>query len=69
MQATDGGFIAGGEAGEELLVMKLDTEGEILWQRTYGPAPAPQSIRPVGDGGYLVAARREVIKLDGGQYI
>lgn len=71
-QATDGGFIvAGGTesfgAGDsDAWVLKLDSDGNVEWQKTYEeipPVPLPQffssevasSVQQTSDDGYIVA--------------
>ena len=62
-QTDDGGFIIAGSsdswgAGEaDLWIMKLDSEGDADWQRTYTPGVNTylESIHPTEDGGYIVA--------------
>ncbi|MBN1833429.1 MAG: hypothetical protein JW896_15095, partial [Deltaproteobacteria bacterium] len=47
----------GGTAGD-LWVVKLNTAGDILWQKTYGTAEGGEyatSLQPTGDGGCIVA--------------
>ena len=59
----DGGFIAAGwtasfgAGGSDAWVIKLDAIGNVTWERAYGGTnyDAARSIRPTGDGGYIVA--------------
>ncbi len=61
-QTADGGFIVAGEtdsfgAGSiDFLVLKLDTNGNISWQKTYGASgyDYAESIQQTVDGGYVV---------------
>lgn len=61
--AADGGYIVAGSTnsfgagGRDALVMKLDAEGNIIWQWTYGGAfdDIAMVIQPAPDGGYIVA--------------
>jgi PKD repeat protein len=66
----DGGYIlAGLTAGYELpdqyesvMVLKLDGDGEVDWQKSYGPADChgrPSSVRQTSDGGYIIAGEIE----------
>ncbi len=82
IQTTDGGYaVAGGTcsigSGEpDFWVAKLDNEGNITWDKTYGGSSYDEanSIIQTTDGGYAVAGRTEsygagdsdfwVIKLD-----
>lgn len=59
-QTSDGGFVvAGGTksfgAGEEdAWVLRLDSTGNVVWQKTYGAGEA-RSIQQTSDGGFIVA--------------
>ena len=63
IQATsDGGYIAAGDTSPsnfdalDFWVLKLDSSGNIQWQKTYGGNLADRAlaIQPTGDGGYIV---------------
>jgi hypothetical protein len=62
-QTPDGGFVAAGTryppgTSQEAWVMKLDADGAIAWQRTYGRDDhydGALQIRPTADGGFIVA--------------
>lgn len=62
-QSETGGYIIAGNtlsfgAGEnDVWLLKLDNQGQIVWQKTYGGARFdwPASINPILDGGYVVA--------------
>lgn len=64
-ETTDGGFIVAGRASpfgykyHDFLVLKLDTEGHIVWQKTYGTFGNDEaySIQPITNGGYILAGR------------
>ena len=62
-QTSDGGYIVAGKTGSfgagnyDMWVLKLNADGSVAWQKTYGGAgydsyPAPQQT---SDGGYIVA--------------
>jgi len=67
-QTTDGGYIVGGETqsndgdvsgnhgSRDSWVVKLDHEGNIEWQRTFGGSSdeAAISVKQTTDGGYIV---------------
>ena len=68
-QTTDGGYIlsactgSGGDTdippgagGNDILVIKLDTDGNMEWQKLYGGSrhDGPKKIIQTSDGGYLV---------------
>jgi len=62
-QTTDGGYILAGTtdsygAGkEDAWVVKLDSVGNVSWQKTYGGKKddSPRSIQQTTDGGYILA--------------
>jgi uncharacterized delta-60 repeat protein len=62
-QTADGGYIVTGltrsfgAGGNDVLVFKLDTQGVVQWQKTYGGPGDDQahSVRQTNDGGYAVA--------------
>ena len=62
-QTNDGGFIvvgwtwSFGAGGRDVLVLKLDSDGNLQWQRTYGGGQNDwaYSIEQTSDGGYIVA--------------
>jgi len=62
-QINDGGYIVAGYAyvpsagGSDALIFKLDSEGNIIWQKIYGENKweYAQSILQTSDGGYIVA--------------
>ncbi len=82
-QTSDGGYIVAGStytfgAGEsDIWVLKLDSNGNVSWQRTYGGNDYDYawSIQQTSDGGYIVTGSTEsfgaggtdvwVLKLDG----
>jgi uncharacterized delta-60 repeat protein len=63
-QTSDGGYIVAGytfsfgAGGNDVWVLKLNSDGTIAWQKTYGIMTNDQaySIRQTSDGGYIVAA-------------
>ncbi|MEW6365018.1 MAG: hypothetical protein AB1714_10310 [Acidobacteriota bacterium] len=61
-QTKDGGYIVAGYVSPksswdyQALVMKLDKNGNIVWQKTYGGQESlARSIQQTTDGGYIVA--------------
>ena len=61
-QTSDGGYIVAGltgsfGAGGDIWVLKLNADGSIAWQKTYGGSGSdePYSIQQTSDGGYIVA--------------
>ena len=82
-QTTDGGYIIAGRTfsfgagNDDALVLKLDANGAIVWQKTYGGVDYDHAnaIGQTSDGGYIVAGRSDsfiswvsvwVFKLDAG---
>jgi hypothetical protein len=77
---ADGGFIAAGTTtsfgagGYDAWLVKLDAEGNVVWQRTYGGARDDKaySVKPTLDGGYVVGGYTAtpgggfVLKVDAG---
>jgi hypothetical protein len=63
-QTSDGGYIVAGntwsfgEGQDDAWILKLNSTGDIEWQRTYGGSyrDCASTIRQTSDGGYIVAA-------------
>ena len=78
-QTSDGGYIVGGTQCIPMplcyiSVLKLDSSGDIVWQKTYGDVIVfpGLSIQQTSEGGYIAASRSGVgygpiwvLKLDG----
>jgi len=62
-QTTDGGYIvagwtkSSGSGGEDIYVLKLSSNGEAEWQKTFGGKnnDGVNSIQQTADGGYIIA--------------
>jgi hypothetical protein len=62
-QTTDGGYIVGGNTGyfgagwDDFWILKLNSNGTIAWQKTYGGSSTDRatSVQQTIDGGYIVA--------------
>jgi len=80
-QTQDGGYVVVAEKitlgpvenflSSEALILRLDADGNLLWQRAYagGGFTQPHSIRTTSDGGFIVASRANpggpfLLKLD-----
>ena len=73
-QTTEGGYIVAGSThsstlgagGFDFWVFKLDSTGNITWQKTYGEEDQDfaWSIMQTSDGGYVVTGGNWVLKLD-----
>lgn len=82
-QTSDGGYIVAGETSssgagfKDAWVLKLDSNGTVVWQNTFGGAnyDIAYSIQQTTDGGYIVAGETSssgagsadvwILKLDG----
>jgi|GEM_PF-2734671 len=82
-QTEDGGFIVAGitesfgAGGQDLLLLKLDSNGNIVWQKAYGGSDwdSGSSVQQTADGGYVVAGSTQsfgagnydawILKVDG----
>ena len=74
---TDGGSIVAGytesfgAGGFDMWVLKLNSSGDVIWQKTYGSSANDyaDSVQQTTDGGYIIAGLTEgsvcVLKLDG----
>ena len=63
-QTSDGGYIAAGSAtgpnqNSSALILRLDSRGNVQWQRDLGPSGSTQasfnSVQQTSDGGYVAA--------------
>ncbi len=75
-QTSDGGFILAGETGvfgeEEThtWLIKTDTKGKEMWNRTYGKKSRAKSVMQASDGGYLFISNNMLTKIDkNGNYL
>jgi uncharacterized delta-60 repeat protein len=66
-QTSDSGYIVAGYTGsfgigwDDILIIKLDYNGNIMWQKTYGGAnyDHADSVQQTDDGGYIVAGQTQ----------
>ncbi|MBA7706328.1 hypothetical protein ES703_115180 [subsurface metagenome] len=71
-QTSDGGYIVAGETssfgtdGGDIWILKLASDGEIEWQKTYGGDKVVSApfIQQTDDGGYIVAGRTSINEVD-----
>jgi len=54
-QTSDGGYIIAGVSNSEILIIKIDAYGNVLWQQTH--AGEANSIISSSDGGYIIAGQ------------
>jgi hypothetical protein len=62
-QTSDGGYIVAGwtrsfgAGGDDIILIKTDANGNIIWARTYGGTndDRASSVQQTSDGGYIVA--------------
>ncbi|HPP17307.1 MAG TPA: Ig-like domain-containing protein [Fervidobacterium sp.] len=62
-QTTDGGYIVAGHTGsfgagyEDVYVLKLNSDGSLTWQKTFGGSNYDEAyaVELTADGGYIVA--------------
>ena len=52
-QTFDGGFILGGMANYQALLLKTDPEGILEWGQTYESAEVIKNVRQSSDGGFI----------------
>jgi uncharacterized delta-60 repeat protein len=65
LESTDGGYIVAGHvhscdlANRDVLVLRFDTNGDLLWRKNYGGSSSEyaHSINHAADGGYIIAGR------------
>jgi hypothetical protein len=63
VQTSDGGYVIAGDTssfglgGSDIYLVKTDSSGNQLWQRTYGGAgdDVGYSVQQTSDGGYVIA--------------
>gem|GEM_PF-2125363 len=71
-QTADGGYIVTGRTalfaagGSDIWVIKLDPEGNVEWEKTFGcmekdyrASQTPQTVQQTADGGYIVLGHSE----------
>lgn len=76
-QTSDGGYILGGGTRSfnvgvvDYYIIKLDSSGNILWEKLYGSSQTDicEAIIQTSDGGYMAAGQSWLNILDGNAYI
>ncbi len=66
-ETTDGGFVLAGETNyrggqaRDAFLLRLDADGNVAWQKTYGGAGSDvfTSVEPTPDGGFVAAGETE----------
>jgi hypothetical protein len=60
--SSNDGDVSGNNGYRDYWVVKLNSSGNIQWQKTYGGAndDVASSIRPTSDGGYIVAGYKSM---------
>lgn len=72
-ETSDGGYVVAGYTESfgtgfyDLWILKLDTGGNVEWQRTYGGGVSDygQSIRQTADDGYILSGRSQFFSVGG----
>lgn len=76
LQLAGGGYLIAGNAESfgagdpDVYLLKTDSEGEIIWQKTYGGSGSDYgwSLLDALDGGYIIAGEKEVAGEQGGRF-
>jgi len=69
IQTPDDGFIMTGSAGangaNDILLLKIDKNGNKLWEKTYGgeASDTANRIKATSDGGYIIAGQTYSVQL------
>jgi hypothetical protein len=76
LQADDGGFIVAGNAesfgtgNPDVYLLKTDSDGNMLWQKTYGGSGSDYgwSLLKAPAGGFIIAGEKEAASEQGGGF-
>jgi hypothetical protein len=76
-QTSDGGFIVTGSTGSfgggdyDVWVLKLNVQGSIVWQKTYGTSSEeyPTSVVEMPNGGYRLTGTVDFLATKEGEWI
>jgi hypothetical protein len=77
-KTTDGGYVVAGSTistdgdismshgGSDVWVIKIDNNGALLWEKTYGGSgfDAAEGIEPTVDGGYIISGNSKSMDQD-----
>jgi hypothetical protein len=76
LQTNDGGYIIVGEtssfgAGNDVYLIKTDSDGDTLWTKTYGGDGHDygRSVQLTSDGGYIVTGSVQTLNVSGINYV
>jgi len=66
-QTSDGGYIVAGwtwsfgEGGKDIYILKLNENGQLVWQKTFGGCSddVAHSIQQTSDGGYIISGEKD----------
>lgn len=61
---SNDGDVQGNTSGMNYWILKLNSSGDIVWEKSYDEGTYCNSISNTTDGGYIAAGSGEVIKLD-----
>ncbi|MCP4364344.1 MAG: VCBS repeat-containing protein [Planctomycetes bacterium] len=71
-QTADGGYILCGQTqsfgtGGDVLILKLDARGDVIWQKTFGRTEIDRgwSIQQTDDEGYVLVGDTDYFSMDG----
>jgi len=75
-QLDDGGYLIAGNSesfgagNPDIYLLKIDDNGKMIWQKTYGGKGSDYgwSLLKAGDGGYLIAGEKEIVGEQGGVF-
>ncbi|MBD3286921.1 hypothetical protein GF359_09775 [candidate division WOR-3 bacterium] len=57
-ESADGGFVATGQTGENLLLTKTNSSGDLVWNHSY-PEMSGTFINAIDGGGYIITGSKD----------